>query len=367
MIFSKKMVNRFLLTFFLLITIEQNDVFAQISINKQNIDSAAVWDINGKGKGLLIPRITTDKQGILNECAPNCPEALFIYDATKKDFFYLLNNNWCFFDPFVIKDIDLYNPENQQNKSITDDLNLGGSTAITDKLHVQGGMRVQGDLQENLSLVTQDMNVGGNMTTSGLTTVNVTTYAHQKITANNYSTDVNEVGVNGPVPQGAIVMYFGSSVPSGYVLCDGNNGTPDLRDRMIVAYGTQYNSMGAYTPPATQTATVSWSSGSISHSHQWGQITPEPNDPNKDWSIDLFGSSNNVLSSAVYQTHWDLLGSGTKHNDDYDVYLKAIPYEMHTLETLIPKSDWNTGQTPHSHNLNQPCMSYYVLMFIMKL
>jgi len=35
---------------------------------------------------------------------------------------------------------------------------------------------------------------------------------------------------------GGILLWHGSiaSIPSGYVLCDGNNGTPDLRNKFIV-------------------------------------------------------------------------------------------------------------------------------------
>lgn len=38
------------------------------------------------------------------------------------------------------------------------------------------------------------------------------------------------------VPSGAIIMWHGSiaSIPSGWVLCDGSNSTPDLRNRFIV-------------------------------------------------------------------------------------------------------------------------------------
>jgi len=37
------------------------------------------------------------------------------------------------------------------------------------------------------------------------------------------------------VPSGAIIMWSGSidKIPEGWALCDGNNGTPDLRDRFI--------------------------------------------------------------------------------------------------------------------------------------
>ena len=45
------------------------------------------------------------------------------------------------------------------------------------------------------------------------------------------------------VPSGAILMWSGSiaSIPSGWFLCNGSNGTPDLRDRFLVGAGSTYN------------------------------------------------------------------------------------------------------------------------------
>jgi len=45
------------------------------------------------------------------------------------------------------------------------------------------------------------------------------------------------------MPSGSIVMWAGSivTIPAGFVICDGNNGTPDLRDRFIVGAGDSYN------------------------------------------------------------------------------------------------------------------------------
>lgn len=56
-------------------------------------------------------------------------------------------------------------------------------------------------------------------------------------------------------PSGGIIDWSGSValIPDGWVLCDGANSTPDLRDRFIVGAG------GAYAPGA--------SGGSLTHSH----------------------------------------------------------------------------------------------------
>jgi hypothetical protein len=44
------------------------------------------------------------------------------------------------------------------------------------------------------------------------------------------------------IPAGLISLWSGSigSIPVGWYLCDGTNGTPDLRDRFIVGAGTTY-------------------------------------------------------------------------------------------------------------------------------
>lgn len=44
------------------------------------------------------------------------------------------------------------------------------------------------------------------------------------------------------VPSGCILLWSGSvgSIPSGFVLCNGSNSTPDLRDKFIVGAGNTY-------------------------------------------------------------------------------------------------------------------------------
>jgi len=45
------------------------------------------------------------------------------------------------------------------------------------------------------------------------------------------------------VPSGAILLWSGSvaSIPSGFVLCDGTNSTPDLRNSFVVGAGDTYD------------------------------------------------------------------------------------------------------------------------------
>jgi len=45
------------------------------------------------------------------------------------------------------------------------------------------------------------------------------------------------------IPSGSIIMWSGAigAIPSGYYLCDGTNGTPNLKDRFIVGAGNTYS------------------------------------------------------------------------------------------------------------------------------
>lgn len=64
--------------------------------------------------------------------------------------------------------------------------------------------------------------------------------------------------------KGMIIEWYGSiaSIPSGFALCDGNNGTPDLRNRFVVGAGDTY-AVGAEGGALTHTHTVN----QITHSH----------------------------------------------------------------------------------------------------
>lgn len=82
------------------------------------------------------------------------------------------------------------------------------------------------------------------------------------------------------VPTGSILLWSGStgSVPSGWLLCDGTNGTPDLRDKFIVGAGNNYavNATGgtADAVVVSHTHTASSVVTDTGHTHQvtrpWG-------------------------------------------------------------------------------------------------
>jgi microcystin-dependent protein len=62
-------------------------------------------------------------------------------------------------------------------------------------------------------------------------------------------------GGNALIPAGIIIVWYGSTVPGGWALCDGTNGTPDLRNRFI--YGAGGPGTGGAGGSATSTFTLS--------------------------------------------------------------------------------------------------------------
>jgi len=66
----------------------------------------------------------------------------------------------------------------------------------------------------------------------------------------------NLTGIEG-VPSGVIAMWHGASnaIPSGWVICDGNNSTPNLTDKFIKSTGTA-NATGGGTTSGATTLTI---------------------------------------------------------------------------------------------------------------
>jgi molybdopterin-containing oxidoreductase family membrane subunit len=65
----------------------------------------------------------------------------------------------------------------------------------------------------------------------------------------------SSITASNAIPSGSIIMWSGSigSIPSGYVLCDGTNGTPNLKDSFVVGSGNSYavGANGGFTSSVT--------------------------------------------------------------------------------------------------------------------
>ncbi len=95
--------------------------------------------------------------------------------------------------------------------------NVGIGTTPDEKLHIAGSVKIVDGSQGVNKVLTSD--------------------------ASGVASWQNLQVLPGGVPSGVIVMWSGAigSIPSGWALCDGANGTPDLRDRFIVGAGSSYS------------------------------------------------------------------------------------------------------------------------------
>jgi hypothetical protein len=102
-----------------------------------------------------------------------------------------------------------------------------------------------------------------------------------------------------PIPAGGIFLWSGSigSIPAGYVLCNGSNGTPDLRDRFVVGAGSTYSvdaiggSANAIVVSHTHTVT------DPGHTH--GVAGPSATVPTSGTQAYFPGATTNVISGSA--------------------------------------------------------------------
>jgi hypothetical protein len=86
--------------------------------------------------------------------------------------------------------------------------------------------------------VSNTVGVNNTLTNANLINATATTKSY-----NDNSTSVATTAyVNSVLPRGAIIMWGGiiASIPTGWQLCDGSNGTPNLLDRFVIGAGLSY-------------------------------------------------------------------------------------------------------------------------------
>lgn len=148
-----------------------------------------------------------------------------------------------------------------------------------------------------------------------------------------------------PFPSGGVIMWSGStgSIPTGWLLCDGTGGTPDLRNRFVVGAGSSYG--------------VGGTGGSLGHQH------------NSMSGVSIGVTVNpHTLSQSQMPAHTHGLSTGT-HMGDQSTHVTG------------PGSTTNTGSAggsgAHSHSASASWLGggtsnvnhlppYYALAYIMK-
>jgi len=97
---------------------------------------------------------------------------------------------------------------------------------------------------------------------------------------NTYIRDNFAAVYNGIIPIGGIILWSGSiaSIPANWALCNGSNGTPDLRDRFVIGAGNTYAvdaTGGSTTKNIAHTHTQGNTGNESSHTHTQGNTGSE--------------------------------------------------------------------------------------------
>ncbi|MBI4847050.1 MAG: hypothetical protein HY808_00530 [Nitrospirae bacterium] len=180
----------------------------------------------------------------------------------------------------------------------------------------------------------------------------------QKITSVGYSFSAG----NG-VPKGGIIMWSGSvaDIPAGWALCDGANGTPNLRDRFVVGAGSGY-AVGA---------SGGYASINLQHSHSINNHTHTTE--NHTLTINEMPSHNHGGTTGDYPmvrlgqkassgNNEPVASQSNNHNHSIPLQGGDAPHNHGNTGT--PGDRGTDSQLSGAQDIRPP---YYALAFIMKL
>ena len=153
------------------------------------------------------------------------------------------------------------------------------------------------------------------------------------------------------IPIGSIVMYSGTLIPDGWLLCDGNNGTPNLIDRFVLG-GEISNASGKNNLTLT---------GDINNK----SIKKDTSSENINITVEVKG---HVLSIDEIPAHTHTyhgfgntsanIGSGSSYGENGSQKTGSVGGSKSHSHGA------STGNTPHKHNVDT-IPPYYILAFIM--
>jgi microcystin-dependent protein len=168
------------------------------------------------------------------------------------------------------------------------------------------------------------------------------------------------------IPRGAIIMWSGSKIPSGWALCDGSNGTPDLRDRFILGANTineagQTGGSNSYSLSVSQMPAHSHTGTTTAeglHSHS-GTTTSNGNHTHSYLTHSNTMSSDPVGSTSFYGAwrHETMIDTPLAGDHTHNFSIGQQGSHNHSFTTTTEGSGLAIDNRP----------SYFKLAFIMKL
>jgi len=245
---------------------------AQIGIDNPTPNAYSSLDLKAFDKGMLVPRMTTAERFTLrNDCAANgqCPNGLLVFDTDLSVFFYMLSSQWYLLNPFISPDVMVASNEDIELHAIVQNVGIGVTPAAGYKLDVNGKLMARNGVvvtSNNVNVNSGDVSVSlGSITVNSGNVSCDRINSDTKITTAGFSTDITDVNCAGPVPKGGIIAWSGTilTIPSGWALCDGNNGTPNLSGRFVISPGTRPKQTYTTTGSIVLGGNITFSKGDV--------------------------------------------------------------------------------------------------------
>lgn len=139
-----------------------------------------------------------------------------------------------------------------------------------------------------------------------------------------------------PTPVGGIIMYDGleADLPSNWLLCNGQPGTPDLRDRFIVGTGPTY-ALGATGGDITKTTSTN---GSHSHGGATGSAGAHAHG-------NTFSVNAHTLNTGQIPAHNHVAGTPEYYTSDFE-----NGYTTGATKSRPTAGQYNTNKYGYSRN-----------------
>jgi microcystin-dependent protein len=322
--------------------------FSQVGVNILTTHTSAAMQIAspaGTFRGLLTPSMSPYSRVGISSGTNSAADGLIVYDTYHKMHYFYNSaiNRWASMSPFLLTTPNFstlgvpYGVITTPSSPATFSLGINTQTPAKE-LDVSGNAGVTGSLQ-----VGDDLSVTGDIIKTGFP-------------------------VNPFVPAGTIVMWHGSTIPSGWTECNGGNNTPDLRGRFIVAAGQASST----TTPSdlNPNYSVNGTGGENTHALTVGELAKH--------NHNATGDGANIAASGGLHNHeayphgqgLDEKRSGGNTgglaNDSQQTILTNSTTHSHPNSEFSGKvGDGTANGLANQAHENRP--QYYVLRFIMKL
>ena len=181
---------------------------------------------------------------------------------------------------------------------------------------------------------------------SGGTIASNVTATTQAVGTNNTTVATTAFAIANGVPSGVILMWSGSiaSIPIGWLLCNGANGTPDLRDRFLVGAGSSY---AVAATGGSANATL------VSHNHT---ASTSISDPGHKHITALLASDTGLVPFGVTSEGYSGVAGAS--------YFYTSATYTSVSQTGVTASTSISTEGSSATNANLP--PYYALAYIMK-